>query len=305
MTKQNLIVMVGVAGSGKSTYVATHYPDAHVYESDAYRVKLFGTLQAQTPEQHEQVFLAMHRDIRHDMTHADGVETFVYDATNLSRKRRTAVYNEFTRFANVTIVFVYRTLAELLRANQERAIEKRVPAWKVREMYTKTQIPKLGVDADKIVVVADNDLFGTFDHNNAHLADFKRVRPDLWDELQLNYTPHDSSHHAETVDEHIDMAVDMAETDLFRDVALFHDLGKGLVKKPLPSGYASFYNHQYVSAVYALLYFGVDSLVPEMIYNHMTAHLGFTKRGLRRDKVTDAELTRYLAFAELDSKARR
>lgn len=305
MTKQNLIVMVGVAGSGKSTYVATHYPDAHVYESDAYRLKLFGTLQAQTPEQHEQVFLAMHRDMRRDMAQADGVETFVYDATNLSRKRRTALYSEFTRFADVTIVFVYRTLAELLRANRDRAVEKQVPEYKIKEMYAKTQIPKFGVDADHIVIVANNDLFGTFNHEQAHLADFAQVRPDLWDELRLNYTTHDSSHHAETVDEHIDMAVDMADDDLFRAVALFHDLGKGLVKKPLPSGYASFYNHQYVSAVYAMLYFGTDSLVPEMIYNHMTAHLGFTKRGLRRDKVTEMELGLYLEFAELDNKARR
>jgi Predicted kinase len=305
MTKHELILMMGVAGSGKSTYVATHYPDAHVYESDAYRVKLFGTLQAQTPEQHEEVFLTMHRDMRQAMKNATAPEVFVYDATNLSRKRRNTVYHEFTKYARVTTVFIYKTLAQILLSNKQRPAEKQVPEWKLREMYMKTQIPKLGADTDAFILDADPDLFGSFTHEQAHLADFKVVRPDLWDELRLNYTTHDSSHHAETVDEHIDMAVNLADTQLMRDVALFHDLGKGLTKKPLPSGYASFYNHQYVSAVYALLYFGIDSLVPEMVYNHMTAHLGFTPRGLRRDKVTDEELARYLAFAELDTKARR
>ena len=92
-------------------------------------------------------------------------------------------------------------------------------------MYESLQVPRIGVDCDKIQVVGD---YKAFEDEIAMIKGMK----------------HDSPYHAEDVDTHIQMTIDGAKAqsesihytkDEIVTLAELHDLGKGITKKPSQS----------------------------------------------------------------------
>src|SRR5690554_1904740 len=82
------IVLVGVPGSGKSTY-AKKLNLMH-FSSDMIRLELFGTLRKHhTQKDDEKVFNLLHeRVFSYD-------DSLIFDATNITRALRTTLYNKF------------------------------------------------------------------------------------------------------------------------------------------------------------------------------------------------------------------
>lgn len=84
-----LIMMVGVPGSGKSTWVDSHYSGVYsIHSSDALRMELFGDENCQA--KNDVLFEELNNRIIHYLE--CGIPC-VYDATNLNRKRRMAFLN--------------------------------------------------------------------------------------------------------------------------------------------------------------------------------------------------------------------
>lgn len=79
-----LIMLVGLPGSGKSTYAAEYKEKGyHVHSSDQIREELYHDIQDQT--HNDKVFQTLHKRIKDDLKR--GISC-VYDATNLAMKRR-------------------------------------------------------------------------------------------------------------------------------------------------------------------------------------------------------------------------
>ncbi len=78
-----LVVLVGAAGSGKSTFAARHFRDGDVLSSDAYRERLSGDATDQRAT--GPAFAALHRDVRRRL--AAGRLTVV-DATSVTGRER-------------------------------------------------------------------------------------------------------------------------------------------------------------------------------------------------------------------------
>ena len=82
----SLIVLIGAAGSGKSTFAARHFHPSEILSSDAFRALIAGDEGDQTATR--AAFGRLHRELARRL--ADGWLTVV-DATNVERSARRAL----------------------------------------------------------------------------------------------------------------------------------------------------------------------------------------------------------------------
>lgn len=306
-------MLIGVAGVGKSTYIEQHKTEKSlVLSSDALRIELFGDLEAgNAPEAIPVVFKTLHERMKEALL-SKKYDTIFYDATNLSRKLRKGFYQQFKKYAEIEAVVLAKPLATIIEQNSQRVGFAKVPENVIRRMYESLQVPRIGVDCDKIEVI------GEFEDFAEEIAMIKGMK-------------HDSPYHAEDVDTHIQMTIDGAKAqehsthytkDEIVTLAELHDLGKGITKKPSQSrggahdyfvevhGYHSmFSNHQYVGALYALVKFKDDLSdshlkIVEAIYQHMKAHDGISAKAIKKDKLDEDVLALITDFSKIDSASR-
>ena len=239
-------------------------------------------------------------------------DTIFYDATNLSRKLRKGFYQQFKKFAEIEAVVLAKPLSTIIEQNSQRVGFAKVPESVIRRMYESLQVPRIGVDCDKIQVIGD----------------YKDFEDEI---VMIKGMKHDSPYHAEDVDTHIQMTIDGAKSqaesthytkDEIVTLAELHDLGKGITKKPSQSkgvahdyfvevhgSHSMFANHQYVGAMYALVKFKDDLSesnlkIVEAIYQHMKAHDGLTAKAIKSDKLDEDTVALIEDFAKIDSASR-
>lgn len=306
-------VLIGVAGVGKSTYIEQHKTEKSlVLSSDTLRIELFGDLEAgNAPEAIPVVFKTLHERMKEALL-SKQYDTIFYDATNLSRKLRKGFYEQFKKYAEIEAIVLVKPLATILEQNAQRSGFAKVPESVIRRMYESLQVPRIGVDCDKIEVI------GEFEDFAEEISMIKGMK-------------HDSPYHAEDVDTHIQMTIDGAKAqpesvhytkDEIVTLAELHDLGKGITKKPSQSrgvahdyfvevhgSHSMFSNHQYVGAMYSLVKFKDDLSksklkIVEAIYQHMKAHDGISAKAIKKDKLDEDVLALITDFAKIDSASR-
>ena len=306
-------VLIGVAGVGKSTYIQKVKTEKSlVLSSDELRIELFGSLEAgNTPEAIPVVFKTLHERMKEALL-SKQYDTIFYDATNLNRKLRKGFYEQFKKYAEIEAIVLVKPLATILEQNAQRSGFAKVPESVIRRMYKSLQVPRIGVDCDKIEVI------GEFEDFAEEISMIKGMK-------------HDSPYHAEDVDTHIQMTIDGAKAqpesvhytkDEIVTLAELHDLGKGITKKPSQSrgvahdyfvevhgSHSMFSNHQYVGAMYALVKFKDDLSesklkIVEAIYQHMKAHDGISAKAIKKDKLDEDVLALITDFAKIDSASR-
>lgn len=81
-----LIILSGVAGTGKSTYIKENYPNATVVSSDEIGKS------AGLKDNENWVFTEMYKKVSEAMSQKE--DTIVVDATMLTRRKRTTVLNQ-------------------------------------------------------------------------------------------------------------------------------------------------------------------------------------------------------------------
>ena len=137
-----LYVMVGLPGSGKSTYAKTL--GCPIVSSDAVRAELYGDESIQGSA-HE-VFNIVHKRIN-DYLHAG--KSCVYDATNLSIKNRNPWPN-IPECRKVAVV-VDTPYAQCLERNATR--KRKVPENVIARMAKKFQMPTAEEGFDEVLIV--------------------------------------------------------------------------------------------------------------------------------------------------------
>lgn len=137
----NLYVLIGLPGSGKSTYAETlmeKHPDALYLSSDKIREELYGDESIQGNPQ--EVFGNLHHKMRKALGNNIDV---IYDATNLSRKNRKKAV-EIAKSANPTTIVHYiiidTSLDECVRRNANR--ERKVPENVIVRMSEQFNFPQ-------------------------------------------------------------------------------------------------------------------------------------------------------------------
>lgn len=233
-------MMVGIAGSGKS-YIARDL-GCPVVSSDDIRKELFGSEEDQS--HNNEVFNELHKRIR---SHLNAGQSCVYDATNLSRKRRKAFLKELPVGVKKIAVVAATELDVILEQNASR--ERHVPEDVIMRMYKQLTLPRLDEGWDSIRIIPNPK-------NHKTLGEY------LYDAHGVD---HDNPHHSADVFNHMIEAGAYAsnhaaekgfsknEKHLARTAALFHDIGKPVVKSRMkPNGklddHSHYYNHAEVGA---------------------------------------------------------
>lgn len=306
------IVLVGVPGSGKSTYAKTlNLPH---FSSDFIRLELFGSLRTHhRPEDNQIVFDLLHKKV---FSH-DG--SLIYDATNTERKRRVLLYNELKEKGfRVELHMILEPLELALYQNRSRAYEKIVPEYVIKDMYKFMGAPRVGVDCDAYKIISqskflkeetDFNTFIRFAKTNGILKTVdKFISADYLPEFSKLKEGHETPYHLEDIWEHIDMCINNALDDQMLITSILHDLGKSLAK----SG-GHYKGHDMLSSMYAIRFFDEvknipSSIIPrdiiEIIMQHMLAHHGISQEGIKRNKLNQEILEAIEKFKEIDEKSR-
>jgi len=261
-------VLVGLPGSGKSTYAAELRERGWmVNSSDAIREELYGTADEQS--HNDEIFNAMYRRTVNGIVAGLNV---CYDATNLSSKRRAALIKNFksnksipsdTRYEVAVIATPY---TECLKRNLAR--ERHVPAYVIHSMMKRFEMPADWEGWDEILVFGNNNPAGVM-----HFNELLKIAEHL---------SQDNSHHTLTVGGHMEKAsalyfCDNFTKDFDRNIAyalLYHDIGKIYCKqfrdsRGNPSDEAHFYNHENVSAYLYLSLLAIANINGELRENDM------------------------------------
>ena len=313
-------VLAGPPGSGKSTWSRQKRKESDVYcqifESDAYRLDMFGTLDSgiQNQKHHASVFGKMRKDLLNQVKYAHDTDIdidLIYDATNIGRRRRIALYNEIKskdKDAKVVVVVFYKLLEELFYTNEHRAEKEQVPIAKLKERYINMQPPRVGVDCDDMELVGtklfEEDGQGAYSPTNLFRFEIGGFYTNL---------PHNNHHHKETIRQHINMCVEASKHNwLIQEVAEFHDLGKFVSRTWDDRGFHTYKGHANLSAMY---HFNVAfeeiksgnrdyAMINEAILRHMDAHQGIGTKSILRNKLDDDTLALIEIFKEIDNASK-
>jgi predicted kinase len=115
-----LVVLVGAAGAGKSTFAARHFAPGDVISSDALRAALTGDEADQGANR--QAFAILHREVSRRLAAGRSV---VVDATNVEPHARRALLAR-AEFAGVPAIAIVLALPPEIVADRNRARPGRV-----------------------------------------------------------------------------------------------------------------------------------------------------------------------------------
>lgn len=249
----NFIMMVGISGSGKSSY-AQEIPYTEVVSSDAVRAELYGDESIQGDPR--KVFNIVHSRVKALLREDKNV---VYDATNLNAKRRAAflrsLKNEGIKCRKWCYVVMTPWQICVARRSQGMGVRETPPDVVARQVR-QFQLPQYGEGWDKIELMRG---FG-------HLDNVDIYEPAYIMEMFCKVS-HDNHHHTLSIYDHCATAAKLiegsAESQLLYDVGFYHDIGKFFTKrfanvKGELAEEAHYYGHDnvgaYILATWAAMY---------------------------------------------------
>lgn len=229
------------SGSGKSTLGRQLYwedKDTVMISSDSIRLELFGDENDQT--HNVEVFDEMKRRTRARLREN---KTVIYDATNLSSKRRIGFLKQLEDIeCEKECIVVMTSFDDCVKRQYERT--RQVPEEVIRRQIKQFQCPDYYEGWDKI----------SFNHTS-HV-------PLIWFEEQ-NKIPHDNPHHTADIFNHMTNTEKEYFTRYGKDeigyyASFYHDLGKYFCKEfkdrsCAPTKEAHYYGHQNAGAYFYLL----------------------------------------------------
>lgn len=264
-----LIMLVGIPGSGKSFWASKELnklDNCIIYSSDALRKELYGDENDQS--NNSELFNELHNRIRKSLNEGHSV---IYDATNLSKKRRIRFLNTLGKVKKKCVLFM-TDLNVCLERNRER--NRNIPDAVIHRMYKNFNPPHYHEGFDEIEIIQ---------------CSWKN--PYLLIEQTKNFDQ-ENSHHSLSLGKHLyECNKYLSKEDVRLQYAgLFHDIGKLFTKsyvnfKGISDGNCHYYNHHNVSAYEFLLcltdYTIEDELkddalyIANLIYFHMHPYLSW------------------------------
>ena len=242
MSKHTFTMMVGLVGSGKSTYAKqlAEETNAIACSSDAIREELCGDENSQ--DNNDEVFKILHSRIKENLKNGKNV---IYDATNINSKRRRAFLSELRKIPCVKKCVVMATPFEMC-CNQNELRDRVVPYEVIKRMYKNWNTPYWFEGWNEIEIKFPD----AFEINNVI---------GIWISDHMDYNQ-DNPHHSCTLGQHCNLVGQALKDDMLLHCAgLLHDCGKPFTKSFINSkgeetDIAHFYQHHCVGAYDSLFF---------------------------------------------------
>lgn len=290
-----LFTFMGLAGSGKSFLANSLYVEREtitkpvIHSSDSLRRELYGDEDHQ--EHNSELFGELHRRIKEDLR--NGLDV-IYDATNISKKRRRAFIQELSSIPSYKVCVAMMTPYEYcLKQNKMR--DRNVPEYIIRNMYLNWNPPSYDDGFDDIILAYRYE--SEESRNRFTLDNF------FTGDIGADYIDQDNKHHTLTIGNHCRatgayLQEHYPDDILLHTAGLLHDNGKVFTKSPFNSkgetdGDCHYYQHHCVGAYDSLFYTDVagvsvsDKLeIANLIYYHMMPYTAWKQsdKAANRDR---------------------
>ena len=256
-----LIVLVGVPGSGKSTYARnkSESDNSTVWlSSDVIRERLYGDAACQNDP--GKVFEIMQKEAVEALENGFDV---IYDATNITRKARVGILNIVPKHVRKCCVVIWAPIDVCIERDKarDRSVGKEV----IDKMLRRFEAPFYDEGFDTILV---------------HVSDVHYNRKKYYeDAIEAMMIPHDNPHHTADVIEHCHLCGNglLGEApvpEIVIKAGYLHDIGKPYTKtftntRGEITEAAHYYGHQGVGAWISYGFFGHNPTLAWLISTHM------------------------------------
>lgn len=297
-----LNIMVGLPGSGKSTYAKNYLIDDNtIYlSSDDIRIEMFG-FEDQT--HNSDVFNEMQKRTINALKQNKNV---IYDATNLNKKRRGGIINEAHKLdAQVDAYLCCTPINIILERNITRA-ERQLPWDKLVQMIQSIEPPMYYEEFDSIYLI---------DGGHYHQKNKKWLLNTLAGYYFYNQN---NPHHNYTLGAHIytvanyynnkGSQISQNDIKILYESGLWHDIAKPYARHT-KDGISHYYNHEKLSA-----YMYLCNLLPSKkisintneykIYQIIYHHMDFYKNINKTKEMLDDDTFRLLKLFHIADKYR-
>lgn len=255
-----LNIMIGMPGSGKTSYAKKHLlTNNSVYlSSDQTRIDMYG-FEDQT--HNGEVFERMKQETVLALQNGFDV---IYDATNLVRKRREALIKDIkNRVPNIEInAYLCCTPINIILERNITRAERQLPWDKLVQMIQSIEPPMYYEGFDNIYLIDGGMYNDVYDYNFLI--------------KECSGYNQDNPHHYETLEEHIKAVTKKAEdlgeilklrndAEILRQAARYHDFGKLYTKSfNDKKGHYVYYGHDKVSTYLYLCHIRKQNLIDEL-----------------------------------------
>ena len=261
MNRPSLILLVGIPGSGKTTYAQEYInnkPNIVHLSSDAIRKELWGD-EALQGDNNEVFSLMQSRAI----AALNEGQSVIYDATNITRKDRSYIISLCPKFVKIECHIIWAPIETCIErdAARERTVGKEV----IDRMLKRFQAPYYDEGIDEIKVILP-DKFERLMYEN-----------DIRGQMNIE---HDNPHHTLSVLNHCLAAEEYAlkhfpQNDEVITAAMWHDVGKPYVKSFFDSKgnlceTAHYYSHHNLSAWMSYGIMDITPFIAWLISEHMS-----------------------------------
>ena len=264
--KGMLVVTVGLPSSGKTSWVDNFIEENQdkiidIISSDKIREEVFNDIEDQN--HNGEVFDLMKRRTKESLSQG---HVAIYEATNISSKRRRALLKELNKYYDKAIcLFKYKRLSACQIDNEER--DREVPSDVIDRMYRNFEIPHKNEGFDEIIVDFDektNLYLGNKSKGGIGILKDELLAIETYDDyrsllcqLGLNQCidmPQDSKWHTLSLSKHMYFCFRAIREYHWHDInlviaSMLHDISKPKVRtEDKDQKYAHYYGHENASA---------------------------------------------------------
>lgn len=304
-------MLIGLPGSGKSTFARNLVKSQDWVHLSSDAIARSYSACGESID-YQKVFAEMYRQTAAALSSGKNV---IYDATNLTAKRRKSFLNRIKPHQAEAEALVFLTPYSILKErNQKRLDSERVPEFVLERYIRSFQFPKLDEPFDKVTVISNpslaadrvisiNEIRQTFSKpeiSYQEILDFYQMFQETKPLLDFeSITKQIYQVFTETRKE----ISDPEEFELLSWVALLHSIGKPYVRKNLPLEDDNFYGYEHVGVylsypVLSSLQFSESFIFDVLLLIDEHVEARYSKRGKLKRRLGLKNYERLLVFLE-------